>query len=838
MHDLSKMITAARSLREQMIAAGLLSATETSGRLDILIAKLDVDDFLSLRALPAFWELLSLWQVSADIEQPPMPQMELDALSAVNDHQDLALSEQLLSSQIDEEEQFSTTDVPNYLPHPRTLVVDVRLGGRFDKLIARLCRSACRSAGVTVAFERLEDILNLPVDSLLKLDGVGKSYREDWQELKALYIQATEFLPESKNKSEIVESLDLVKDDMRLNLMQLGAAELKAIAKLERIAGRADIRAILSFDSLGQGGKSSVSGRTRSQLLQVRERLVSELQQIAAGSSDYHATSSSLISATTQSFDSVAELGDFLLVQIDSFLAALDEKSQLIFQHRWGFVDERLTLSEIGQKYAVSRERIRQLESKINERLNNYLALNSADIWCDATSLPLHELRLEMADLSGCFAESNHFHEFLEFVSHGHIASARVAPDVSLTILDNFFATYGAAIDHALVLKYLQQELTLDEKSSVNALQFLHEQGKVAFVGDHVVPLKLGKREAAAAVLSAHPNGLPWLDIVRHANRLGISSSPFSEQAIGNALQDSELMYVAGKGIYRHTRFVDFSKIDESDIFDSLHTYFANSAREVAHLSEVHAGLPELRRHDYYILRYVVKMRGKDRGIYFNGKSQADSVSLSAEFDLFSQKSVILEAMRKGSGPLTKNEVAQLLKSRSSKHATIYLNELMVDNQVVQVDRMLYTTSERAYENVDLESIRGNIETVLRQYDQPVDPSVIQCELNALSGESYSKYFYSSLARYFAQLGYWQRRYSLFALRPISFANLTDAIDTFCKAEHSVEQNYQSLRQHIAITEDAARVSIYNWKAANARISSGVGASDLDDEIDVELEFD
>ena len=839
MHDSSKMITAARSLRGQMIAAGLLSATETSGRLDILIAKLDVDNFLSLRALPAFWELLSLWQVSADIEQPPMPQMELDAHSAVNDHQDLAPSDQLLSSQIDEEEeQFSTADVPHCLPHPRTLVVDVRLGGRFDKLIARLCRSANRSAGVEVTIETLEDILNLPVESLLKLDGVGKSYREAWQELKDLYTQATEFLPESKDISETVEPLDLVKDDMRLNLTQLDAAELKAIAKLERIVGRADIRGILSFDSLEQGGKSSVSGRTRSQLLQVRERLVSQLQQIAAGSSEYHATSSSLIFATAQTFDSVAELGDFLLVQTDSFLAALDEKSQLIFQHRWGFVDERLTLSEIGQKYAVSRERIRQLESKINERLNNYLALNSADIWCAATSLPLHELRLEMADLSGCFAESNHFHDFLEFVSHGHIASARETPDVSLAILDDFFAMHGAAIDHALVLKYLQQELALDEKGSVNALQFLHEQGKVTFDGDHVVPLKLGKREAAAAVLSTHPNGLPWLDIVRHANRLGISSSPFSEQAGGNALQDSELMYVAGKGVYRHTRFVDFCNFDDSEIFDALHIYFANSAREVAHLSEVHAGLPELRRHDYYILRYVVKMRGKDHGIYFNGKSQTDSVSLNAEFDLFSQKSVILEAMRKSSGPLTKNEVAQLLKSRSSKHATIYLNELMVGNQVVQVDRMLYTTSERAYENVDLESIRGNIETVLRRHDQPVDPSVIQYELNAMNGESYSKYFYSSLARYFAQLGYWQRRYSLFALRPISFANLTDAIDTFCKAEHSVEQNYQSLRQHIAITEDAARVSIYNWKASNSRISSGVCASDLDDEIDVELEID
>jgi len=172
-------------------------------------------------------------------------------------------------------------------------------------------------------------------------------------------------------------------------------------------------------------------------------------------------------------------------------------------------------------------------------------------------------------------------------------------------------------------------------------------------------------------------------------------------------------MYVAGKGVYRHTRFVDFSTLDEPAIFHSLHTYFATAAREVAHLSEAHAGLPELRKHDYYILRYVVKMHGEDHGIYFNGKSQTDSISLNPAFDLFSQKSVILQSMRQGRGPLTSNEVAQLLKSRSSRHAMVYLKELMDANQVVQVDRMLYTTPEQAYENIDLNAMRRTIESVL-----------------------------------------------------------------------------------------------------------------------------
>ncbi|ROO00681.1 hypothetical protein BK674_08930 [Pseudomonas moraviensis] len=837
MHDVTEIGTAVRSLKAQMIAAGLLFASDTSGRLDILIAKLDVKDFLNLRALPAFWELLALWQIPADIEHTTMSLKEAECLRPhINGNTLPPMSP--LDSYTNMESELSGTDVPPLLPHPKTLICEVQLGGRFDKLIARLCRSASSSAGITVNFERLEDILNLPIDSLFKLDGVGKSYREDWKELKVLYLQATDFLPVPPDLSDVVEPIELVRDDMRLNLTQLDAAELKVVSKLERVIGRADIRTILSFDSLEEEAASRIGGRTRSQLIQVQARLAAELRLIAAGTLDYFAIPSSLITATTQSFASAAALGAFLLERVDIFLATLDEKSQLIFQHRWGFVDERLTLSEIGKKFDVSRERIRQLESKINERLNNYLALNSAEIWHSATSMSHETLRLEMADLSECFAEQDHFHEFLSFVSYGRIAFEGSLAHPPLTILDSYFAQHGTAIDQSVILQYLQQELGGDQKDVSNALQFLHAQSQVTLESGLVRPFNLGKREAAAAVLAEHPNGLPWLDIARHANRRGISSRPFSEQTGGYALQDSTLMYVAGKGVYRHTRFVDFSTFDEPAIFQSLHYYFAMAEREVAHLSEALAELPELRKHNYYILRYLVKMHGEGHGIYFNGKSQTDSISLNPEFDLFSQKSVILQYMQQRQDPLTTNEVAQLLKSRSLRHATLYLKQLMDTNQVVQIDRMLYTTSENAYKNIDLDTMQHSIELVLRRHDKPVDPSIIQHELNTLQGEAYSKYFYSSLARYFAQLGHWERRHSLFALQPISFGSLTDAIDKICKIEDGVEKNSASLSLHIAISKEAARVSIYNWKAAKARQAAGVAVSKLEIELEDELEID
>lgn len=181
---------------------------------------------------------------------------------------------------------------------------------------------------------------------------------------------------------------------------------------------------------------------------------------------------------------------------------------------------------------------------------------------------------------------------------------------------------------------------------------------------------------------------------------------------------------------------------------------------------------------------------------------------------------------------MTKTEVAQLLKSKSLEHASLYVNELMNANLVVQIDRMLYTTPELAYENTDLNAMRQAIEGVLLRHAIPVDPSVIQVELNLLQGRSYSKYFYGSLARYFAQQQHWLRRQNLFSLQPIGFRSLTGAIEALCSPEASMEVNIEVLRGHIAITEDSAKVSLYNWKAAKVRSAVGVTAENVEEEIE------
>jgi RNA polymerase sigma-32 factor len=73
------------------------------------------------------------------------------------------------------------------------------------------------------------------------------------------------------------------------------------------------------------------------------------------------------------------ESRDYIAQKIREFGKTLSGKDRVIFDERL-MADEPLTLQEIGDRYGISRERVRQIEERIKKRLKTSLLKDSPDL--------------------------------------------------------------------------------------------------------------------------------------------------------------------------------------------------------------------------------------------------------------------------------------------------------------------------------------------------------------------------------------------------------------------------------------------------------------------------
>ena len=74
-----------------------------------------------------------------------------------------------------------------------------------------------------------------------------------------------------------------------------------------------------------------------------------------------------------------AEWRDFAREQVEEFAATLNDKEHEIFVARL-MTEDPPTLQEVGERFGVSRERVRQIEARLKERLREFIKARASDI--------------------------------------------------------------------------------------------------------------------------------------------------------------------------------------------------------------------------------------------------------------------------------------------------------------------------------------------------------------------------------------------------------------------------------------------------------------------------
>ena len=84
-------------------------------------------------------------------------------------------------------------------------------------------------------------------------------------------------------------------------------------------------------------------------------------------------------SANAEEAVSTLEYQQLIRRKLTDFARTLEGKEEVIFNQRL-FAEEPLTLQDIGDQYGISRERVRQLESRLKKKLKAYLVREIPDL--------------------------------------------------------------------------------------------------------------------------------------------------------------------------------------------------------------------------------------------------------------------------------------------------------------------------------------------------------------------------------------------------------------------------------------------------------------------------
>lgn len=509
------------------------------------------------------------------------------------------------------------------------------------------------------------------------------------------------------------------------------------------------------------------------------------------------------------------EIDNVFIEDIESYLWTLDEIKMDIALSRWGFNHDYETLEEVASRYNLTRERIRQIEVRIDRRFLLHLRILPKTLWTNIRERMTDDLTVLLPNLAKCFATDKLFYAFIELccqVEAGSISKI-IFTKVRSEIINSLFCSTPSPVAQEVIINELMSNYGYDKASAIHGIRQLAKLNKIEVNEEGVYPKNLPRAQAIAHTLTFHPEGLPWKDIVRIINKKGYAIKAIDENRATHGFNDSEYVYLCAKGTFRHLMFLDIEQLNIPKIIQYLIDYFKQKQIKVLHLHDYYYQTKG-QHYDinYFTLRHLVREYGEEYGLYFDGQSGSESISLDSDSKRITQADVIIKVLNESKVAMTKQEIAERLKSKSAAHAGFYISNLMEEGRVVRVDKTVYTTPEKAFSSIDINAVMLVIQEILNVKNVIVEADVFREYVNMELNFSYSKYFYAALVNtQIKELG-WHRQNTLFSKNPIPYRNLLDACKQLCNATLANDENTKILQQVVWLSDAVTTAAIQQWR--------------------------
>ncbi|MFK7777936.1 MAG: hypothetical protein QM501_07395 [Gimesia sp.] len=515
-------------------------------------------------------------------------------------------------------------------------------------------------------------------------------------------------------------------------------------------------------------------------------------------------------------------LEPLLIDAMDHYINELSESKRYVFCSRHGIDCEYLTLEQVGKSYprgAVTRERIRQLQNPLDRDWPLSMGVSPRKLWFSVQehlSL-LHEPALQ--NWKSRFHKENNFFDFLALSCGVAVPQIRaiVFPKFSKRILDGFWSDHVSPAQITDVVDYLVEETGHEVAVLENILYRLCESGDLHIKDNQITPLNLAKPLAIANIMLRMPDGATWETVHRATNESGICRANCRLDRMDHGINeavDKGWIYQSGSGSYRHVEFVKISDAWADEILKNLKCALEdakNNGRDALNLMTGFFQYHSFQK-DYFTVRHCVRTYGEREGIFFNGKSGADTVSLDAEFSLVSQEASIVEFIARQKGSVTLEQIAGIIRSQSLAHANLYGENLFAAGHIVKVAESVYDTPEKVLAGIETDLVVATAAIIIEDEPRIIEIDILRKRLNRRLNLLMNKYLVRFILQHESKkFGYhWYCTSDLIAKEPMLHSGISAIIrDLISQGYREADLLLEQLDRIVLANPSRVQKSIY-----------------------------
>ncbi len=513
------------------------------------------------------------------------------------------------------------------------------------------------------------------------------------------------------------------------------------------------------------------------------------------------------------------ELEKLILDDIELIISLLTDRMVIFFTGRYGYKENYKTLDELGKKFSVTRERVRQLEKNLNfslvklgkiekkslvkffdkyeyvsfHKLFPTLDKNFTDTARGTTEITRDKLVIFMEYF--CGVDQEYFKTPERELWHFDIEK-----------LSEIFTVIPSGISKDNFVEVVKENFGYNSFVSKSAIEFMIKKKLIKIHEEKIYPLKMRKNLEVTHILVSYPKGLHWRKIAEIGNKSFTSNNWDLSRIVGDSslnMISNQNIYLCERGTYKLFRRCPEIK-NKDEIINFFIKYLKENNAEQSPMEPVFKEIIKLTQFkdlNFYDARAIIKKFGNEEGLFHKGTSGTNTVSLNKKIKLVSLKDKIREIISSTSEEVNlKDIINKLQKTNEDIPVDLHLGDLVDNMEIFRISPGTFLNFEDGLKLCDKDDVNFVLDKLLDKYEF-ITNGFMREKINDELGFNLSNFYYDTLSRILAKENNWFYGSNYLSKKKEKVISVQEYIKQQYDDNLSKNENYENITKKIGISK-------------------------------------